>query len=946
MNNLQAMIQNLMDGFKLNNENFLDNENIKMCIESYWKEYFISEIKNNKINFTYENLLEEIKNFHISVEPTEAFAIDDRLPTWLDQAIRTNEEGEIRFNQYKSQLRKNGKGDMVNQLDADTFKILDSCHDPRNCDQAWDRRGLVYGNVQSGKTANYIGLINRALDLGYKIIIILTGVTEDLRRQTQTRVDEGVISINKRNTSKDLFTATTISNDLSKGVDNYIRANCSLKRNSIWVIKKNKTVLENLILWLDTQRKEQGSEKIKNTPILIIDDEADNASIQSLSKKDFEKWDQAIELDNSEEELNSDQEKKLEQARESVIKAINRSIRVALSLMYNKTFVAYTATPYSIISQSSNDLSREVKIRGQKFKIDADDLFPRDFIIPIKPGRSYIGIERLYNSDDKLNLPANININETYKEKLDNIFPTKRGHDYLFEKIPQSLKDAIIHFIIVIIIKKHRGIIGYNSMLIHTSHLTFKADYVADKVDDYLKDLMNDLRVTDSKILERFNFIFKKIVKTAQNKLFKQYFNLDSEFPKSITKNDIKTVLLPEKDDVKLELVSYHSSKDPNLIHKEHTLNYELPKNEFKNYIVVGGNRLSRGLTLEGLSISYFVRGSTRQDSLYQMARWFGYRSGYEDLIKIYMPNDQIMWFKSIFKLETELRNDFDENNDPENPTLPKNAIIKIALHTDDDLHLTPSQRKKFPSICDPGKLRKTREWLTHLNGGNFSRKVDKDDGKQKQNMSSVKSLFEKLYDRYNVKLFDNETILKGTSAYKSKNISFTEIPSHEIVSFLNSFKFYDGDFKMKTLAGYIDENSLSLKNWSVSLVNRNTNKENIYNDWNVSKYLKNDDDQEFLKLTQRKYTLVRDYYQVGSIIETKARDSTFDLIDSENFEMFSSDINEQISKNIRETKKIPLLLIYPAKYNDFIYPLLYVYCPLIKSNKPVKYLYRKSYQK
>ena len=281
-------------------------------------------------------------------------------------------------------------------------------------------------------------------------------------------------------------------------------------------------------------------------------------------------------------------------------------------------------------------------------------------------------------------------------ENLDNIFPTKRGRDYSFKKIPKSLEDAIIHFIIVVIIKKYRGIIGYNSMLIHTSHLTLKADYLADKVDNYLKALMNDLRVTDSKILERFNFIFRKIVKTSNNKLFKQYFNLDSEFPESITKSDIKTVLLPENNDIKLELVSYHSSKDPSLIHKQRILDYDLPNKEFKNYIVIGGNRLSRGLTLKGLSVSYFVRSSTRQDSLYQMARWFGYRTGYEDLIKIYMPDDQIIWFKSIFKLETQLRNDFEENNDPENPTLPKNAIIRMALQTEDNFYLTPSQRRNF----------------------------------------------------------------------------------------------------------------------------------------------------------------------------------------------------------------------------------------------------------
>ena len=151
----------------------------------------------------------------------------------------------------------------------------------------------------------------------------------------------------------------------------------------------------------------------------------------------------------------------------------------------------------------------------------------------------------------------------------------------------------------------------------------------------------------------------------------------------------------------------------------------------------------------------------------------------------------------------------------------------------------------------------------------------------------------------------------------------------------------------MKTLAKYIDENSSSLKNWSVSLVNRSSSKEFVYKDWKVSKFLKNGENQEYLKLTRRKYIPVGDYYQVGSIIEGSSKDSTFDLIDNENFEFFSNNnINEQISKNIRETKKIPLLLIYPAKYNDFIYPLLYVFCPSIKSNKPVKYLYRKSYQK
>ena len=112
------------------------------------------------------------------------------LESWLDSSIRSN--GENRFDAYKKLLNRQNKASIIPQMDADTYKILDSCHNPNELSEEWDRRGLVYGHVQSGKTANYIGLINRAFDAGYKIVIVLTGMTEDLRSQTQRRIDEGV----------------------------------------------------------------------------------------------------------------------------------------------------------------------------------------------------------------------------------------------------------------------------------------------------------------------------------------------------------------------------------------------------------------------------------------------------------------------------------------------------------------------------------------------------------------------------------------------------------------------------------------------------------------------------------------------------------------------------------------------------------------------------------
>ena len=113
---------------------------------------------------------------------------ESRLETWLNSSKRSNIE--IRFESYKKYLSKDGKKDIITQLDADTYKILDCCHNPKELSGEWFRKGLVYGHVQSGKTANYIGLINRAFDAGYQVVIVLTGMTEDLS-QTQSRVDEG-----------------------------------------------------------------------------------------------------------------------------------------------------------------------------------------------------------------------------------------------------------------------------------------------------------------------------------------------------------------------------------------------------------------------------------------------------------------------------------------------------------------------------------------------------------------------------------------------------------------------------------------------------------------------------------------------------------------------------------------------------------------------------------
>ena len=183
--------------------------------------------------------------------------------------------------------------------------------------------------------------------------------------------------------------------------------------------------------------------------------------------------------------------------------------------MSHKTFVAYTATPYSIINQPDKHLKREVIINSKKFKIDVDDLFPEHFIIPINPGNKYMGIERVFTTLKSRRLPVLTNLSSKYpNENLDeNYFPTKRGETYSFIDIPTSLEDAILHFLVSIVIRKYRNHKDYNSMLIHTSHLTDNADYLAYKVDKFISKLIQYLPGDNGGYFDRMIEIFDQIQK-------------------------------------------------------------------------------------------------------------------------------------------------------------------------------------------------------------------------------------------------------------------------------------------------------------------------------------------------------------------------------------------------------------------------------------------------
>ncbi len=276
--------------------------------------------------------------------------------------------------------------------------------------------------------------------------------------------------------------------------------------------------------------------------------------------------------DVDEADLTPMQLKILEVAKEKTIKAINRNIRICLSLIAQKSFVAYTATPYSVISQRSEGIEKEWKIDSVKYVIDPDsDLFPEHFIIPLDPSPKYMGIEKIFGSERKEGLPV-INI---IPESDQRDFPIGRNSNYVFESIPESLEDAIVHFIVAIFVRESRNQNQHNTMLVHSSHKVDKIDYLANKIDKYLSTLKDKIK-TNPNFKSKFYKQLELIRHNSRDKLFESHFEFNLEkyiVPDEISNSDIYSII------DKITLVSYHSKeKDPELKHHNHKLIYPILK--------------------------------------------------------------------------------------------------------------------------------------------------------------------------------------------------------------------------------------------------------------------------------------------------------------------------------------------------------------------------------
>ena len=400
------------------------------------------------------------ERFDIKMSLGTLFA--DEYRPWLAAA-----KGDIDWfywNRYKRMLQENGLPPYVLQgIDYITDQILDHLEDPNKAGK-WSRKGMVVGHVQSGKTANYIGVVNKAADSGYRVIIVLAGTLNSLRSQTQERVDSGFLGIDTSIPQKphigvgllarDKMPAyfTTSVSDFKKALANSIGVGIKgLKEPAILVIKKNPSTLANLIDWL----KHNNKHNLKDNPMLLIDDEADNASINT--SKAGEK-----------------------------VTAINGKIRELLHLFDRSSYVGYTATPFANVFIDPVTVDDMI----------GDDLFPRDFIISLDPPSNYLGASRIFSSDADLDIVRTINDFEDY-------IPVKHKIGHQVPALPPSCEDAVTAFVLARAIRLLRGQTdSHNSMLVNVSRFTKVQSQVKLLVDEYVQNMRQAI-VNYSKLSER-----------------------------------------------------------------------------------------------------------------------------------------------------------------------------------------------------------------------------------------------------------------------------------------------------------------------------------------------------------------------------------------------------------------------------------------------------------
>lgn len=650
--------------------------------------------------------------------------------------------------------------EVIRSVDDVTDEIMGFLGNPKD-KESWNRRrGLVMGHVQMGKTTNYSALISKAADAGYRIIIVLAGLTNSLRYQTQVRLDQtfvgkssvsdathtkyyrvsSIFAADKDYKAKYPFCGTTQLSDFNTATARAVGAHQgSFADPILFVTKKNPKVLEKLTDWLKGLNPGQ---KLDG-PMLLIDDEADNASVNT----------------------NIDTQQAT---------AINLAIRMLLDTTRQTTYIGYTATPFANIfidPDSANDMAKE-------------DLFPADFIKSLDPPTNYVGSQRLFTEDGDLRGDCIRVIQNDYQD----ILPLNHKSSHKVFQLPESLKTALSEYIIFRALRIAMGDKNsHSAMLINVSRFNSVQQQIKDLVETYINNNAQAIQAW-SKADWNSSHVMKD--------LYKVWATEFSEVEK-ITWNEILEHLNEAVSSIQPKLINMKGSG----------VDYEKAtrSGQHIHIVAIGGLALARGLTLEGLSVSYVLRNVGAADTLLQLGRWFGYRPGFEKICRIHATQDLIDDFASVSESVEELRSDF------ERMSLLGKTPYEFGLKVRQSatgIAITAANKMRSATTISLAEDFSTRHIQAHS--------LYDDDIKNKKNLTVVLQLNEFLKNNYSTHYEHN--LERNATVWK-------KIPAKYILETLKSLDFPQNEFSDLTsdggglLTSYIQDRSDSeLATWDIAI--------------------------------------------------------------------------------------------------------------------------------
>lgn len=704
--------------------------------------------------------------------------------------------------------------------------ILSRLEDPTR-GGPWRRQGLVFGNVQSGKTTSYAALVNKAVDAGYKIIIVLGGLNNNLRAQTQEELEKqfvgrtsaeddtksDIIEVGEINSGEKLQVNMATSRDVKKGDFNKNKFNAIKDINLnddpiLFVIKKNTSSLANVISYFQS-RIQEGDEQM-HQPLLLIDDECDHGSVNT-----------------------NDPDGTTNPTR------LNSQIRGLMAHFSRCAYVAYTATPFANIFINPDNAKLKFSVQGdyvrdeqgnivwdligkskrkRREKIikeaEDNDLFPRDFVINLPISPSYIGAKKIFNIPDFVDeefISSPLPIVNTIEQLLDydqekiqlekDWIPRPHKKTTTFEyngdakDISPTLKYAIKCFILSIAIRNLRvGSNKHNTMLINVTNFNDTQGQIINNVREELQYLIEGLKGNYLSLLNEFQEIWRNDYQKKTNALNEMIKSneLDINEPdgfNEITWAQVSDELVKKVANKKIEVHGvYGDNRD--------VLGYEKQyQNVGLNVIAVGAIKLSRGLVLKDLTVSYFKRPSKQYDTLLQMGRWFGYRPRYLDACRLFLESELLDWFEKASiateKLKEKFQDMIDAGKSPED--------WGLAVRTFPDVkNLIPTARNKMKSSAEYnlGGLAQTRPTTTAF---------DLNKSTTDNNLSILGELLSN--EKSKINKINNNTV-------------FQNVKSGKILDFLKKYRSskFERNFIQGLLTEFIEESNKKglLNNWDI----------------------------------------------------------------------------------------------------------------------------------